>query len=386
MGKTLSWLLLVTLAVLLAACGESGEPGEQGEQEGAANPRPEVVLKAGQVEAAAARTVNPSFEITGITEPIQSARVNPQVTARVLANHFKGGEMVEVGTALVELDPADYQAAQAAAEAALQSAQANLKQAQANWDRAQSLQPEGYISQMDYDNAEAGVGTARAAVSQAEAALEKARLDLERTRVSAPFSGRIGPPRHAVGDLVSAQSGTPLFELVQLDPIYVIASVEQGTYNRFVLLRQRLRAEGRDVPELAVSIELTGGEPYPYPGTFQAWDDTADAAPGMIVGRTVFPNPDQILLPGQNVTLRGEAIESVEGVFVPQRAVMQDQQGHYVLALDSSDTVVRRNIEVGLRLGPDWSVRSGLQAGERLIVQGAQRLAPGTRVRIGDAQ
>ncbi len=369
---------LIAVSLLIAGCG-SGEEAPAGPA-----PSSAVILSPEQVGRAETRTVNPTFELTAITEAYQSARVKSQVQARLQANHFEGGEQVEEGQLLVELDPASFEASLAAAEAQLESAQAASTQAVANWKRAEDLLPDGFISRLDYDQAKASFSSAKAAVSEAEAALQKAQLNLERTRIVAPFSGRISPPGHAVGDLVGPLSVNPLFELVQLDPIYVDGAVEQGKYNHFVLLRKKLDAEGVDVPELKVSIVLSGGEEYPYPGTFQSWDHSAQAAPGMIVGRTLFPNPDQILLPGQNVVVRGEAIEAVTGVFVPQRAVLQDQQGHYVIAIDASDTLVRRNIEVGIRDGADWSVHRGLAEGDRVIVRGAERLAPGTPVSIAD--
>ncbi|MFV8819874.1 efflux RND transporter periplasmic adaptor subunit [Haliea sp. E17] len=374
---------IVTVAMLLplaiAGC-------DRGSQEKTAGPSADtaVVLAADQVGTVATRTVNPTFELTGITAAYQSARVKPQVQARLLANHFAGGEQVAEGQLLVELDPASFEASLAAAKAQLESAQAASTQAVANWKRAEELKPDGFISELDYDQAKASFSSAGAAVSEAEAALQKAQLNLDRTRIVAPFSGRISPPGHAVGDLVGPLSVNPLFELVQLDPMYVDGAVEQGKYNHFVLLRKKLDAEGVDVPELKVSIQLTGGEEYPYSGKFQSWDHSAKAAPGMIVGRTLFPNPDQILLPGQNVIVRGEAIEAVTAVFVPQRAVLQDQQGHYVIAVGDDGVLVRRNIEVGIRDGADWSVYKGLEEGDRVVVRGADRLAPGTRVRIVD--
>jgi RND family efflux transporter MFP subunit len=368
--------LALPLLVVLAGCGKSGEETPQAVAQ-------TVTLSPTQVGVAELRTVNPSFELTGVTEAIQSAQINPQISARLKANHFEGGEIVEEGQLLVELDSSDFEAKLGSAKATLQSAKAGVKQAEANWERAQQLKPDGYISQLDYDTAEAAVETARAAVAQAEATLEQARLDLERTEITAPFTGRISPPEHAVGDLVGPLAVRPLFELVQLDPIYVNASVEQGMYNRFQITKQKFEAAGRDIPTIDVDIELPGGDAYPHDGEFQIWDHSADAAPGMIVARMVFPNPEQILLPGQNVTVHGRAIEPVEAIFIPQRAVLQDQQGHYVIAIDDADTLVRRNIEVGIRDGADWSVRSGLEAGDRLIVQGGQRLAPGTSVTIG---
>ncbi len=366
------------LLLVLGACDGGGEKAV------APPPAAETVLQADQVGVAEARTIHPSFELTGITEAYQSAKVIPQVQGRLLANHFEGGEQVEEGQLLIELDPSSFEASLAAAKAQLESARAASTQAAANWERAEDLMPDGYISKLDYDDAKAKYASAGAAVSEAEAALQKAQLNLERTRIVAPFTGRISPPGHAVGDLVGPLTLTPLFELVQLDPIYVDGAVEQGRYNHFVLLRKKLDDRGVDIPELKVSIVLTGGEEYPYEGQFQSWDHSAKAAPGMIVGRTLFPNPDQILLPGQTVVVRGEAIEEVNGVFVPQRAVLQDQQGHYVIAIDDQDSLVRRNIEVGIRDGADWSVYEGLEDGDRIVLRGAERLSPGTPVRIAE--
>ncbi|WP_116364013.1 efflux RND transporter periplasmic adaptor subunit [Parahaliea mediterranea] len=343
-----------------------------------------LTLRAGQVATVTERTIEPAFTLNGKTEAVQSANIKPQIAARIQAQHFKGGELVEEGQLLVELDPADFKANLAAAMAALQSAQASARQTEANWERAESLLPKGYISQLDYDAAKAAVEGARAKVAEAQASLEQHELDLSRTRILAPFSGRISPPGHAVGDLVSQLSVTALFELSQLDPIYVIGSVEQSTYNRFALLAQKLAAEGVELPEVKVSLELTGGEAYPHEGHFQAWDHNAKAAPGMIIGRTEFPNPDGILLPGQNVILHGHALRSVTGAFIPQASVQQDQQGHYVMAIAEDGTLQRRNIEVGIRDGADWSVRTGLKPGERVVLQGGQALPPGSPVVVAE--
>ncbi|GAB3276381.1 efflux RND transporter periplasmic adaptor subunit [Parahaliea aestuarii] len=343
-----------------------------------------LTLRADQVATVSERTIEPEFTLTGKTEAVQSARIKPQIAARIQAQHFRGGETVEEAQLLVELDPADFKANLAAARAALQSAEASVRQAEANWERAESLLPKGYISRLDYDSARASVESARAEVAEAEASLEQHELDLERTRILAPFSGRISPPGHAVGDLVSQLSVNALFELSQLDPIYVTGSVEQGTYNRFALLAQKLQAQGSELPQIKVTLELPGGEPYPHEGVFQAWDHSASAAPGMIIGRTEFPNPDGILLPGQNVTLHGHALRSVTGAFIPQASVQQDQQGHFVMIIGNDGTLQRRNIEVGIRDGADWSVRTGLSPGERVVLQGGQALPPGAPVVVAD--
>jgi len=316
---------------------------------------------------------------------VQSAKIRPQVSSTVKANHFVVGDIVEQGQLLVELDDARLLAALGSAEAELKSAQASVIQAEANWKRAQSLQPQGYISALDFDKARAKVEVSRSAVAKAEAALTSTRLNLEYTRIYAPFSGRISKPGHAVGDLVSSLVVGPLFELVQLDPIYVTASVELGVYNRFVMLRQRLESEGQAIPELVVKVQLAGDMEYPHSGTFVAWDHTSSGSQGTIAGRASFANPDGLLLPGQNVILNGRMIESIERIFVPQKAVLQDQQGHFVLTIGNDDLVQRNNVEVGIRDGVDWSIKSGLESGDRIIIEGAQRLAPGMKIAIDNS-
>ncbi len=378
------WLLLAIISLsLLGGCSKSDEEASAANKPKAAA---EVALSPEQVGVAESRTVNPEFELTAVTEALQSAKIIPQVSARITKIHFKGGEMVEKGQLLIELDDAEYKANLTSAKAAVEAANANYTKTKSNWERAQRLRPDGFISQSDFDTAKAAVDSAKAELSQAKAELEQAELDITRTRIEAPFKGRISPPRHAVGDLVGKLSVIPLFELVQLDPIYVNASVKQQTYNHLTLLRNKLKAEGRDVPEIKVQLLMAGGETYPHEGVFHSWDDSENTAPGMIIGRTEFPNPDFILLPGQNVTLIGKAIEPVTSVFIPQRAVLQDQQGHYVLVIDDTNTLKRRNIEVGIRDGADWSVRTGLETGEKLITQGAQRLPPGTKVSVASPQ
>jgi RND family efflux transporter MFP subunit len=156
-------------------------------------------------------------------------------------------------------------------------------------------------------------------------------------------------------------------------------------YNRFTMLRQHLESEGIDIPELTVTLDLTGAGEYPHPGVFEAWDHTSGSSRGMIAARILFPNPDGLLLPGQTVTARGRAIKAIDRIFVPQKAVLQDQQGHFVLVIDGEDVLRRKNIEVGLRDGADWAVRSGLEGGDRVVIEGGQRLAPGMQIRLGNS-
>jgi RND family efflux transporter MFP subunit len=371
---------LALTALLLSACDKAEK-----EAPASAAPPPAPTIAASSLATAEMRTVHPESRVPAVIEAVQLARVISDVAGTLLANHFTAGDVVEQGQLLVEIDPSQYQAAQDAASAELLSAKANLEQAESNWKRAESLGPDGYISQLDFDKARASVGIARAAVAKAEALLQRTSLDLAHTKVYAPFGGRISKPSYAVGDFVPVTPGAPpLFELVQLDPVYATANIPLNLYNDFVLLRQELKKKGLEIPELEIHLELAGGRLYPHVGTFENWSHTSDGGSGMIEGRALMPNPEGLLLPGQNVTVVSRAAQEITRVMVPQKAVQQDQQGRYVLVVDDEDTVQRRDIELGIRDGEDWAIREGLDEGERVITQGLQMLRPGTKVSVSE--
>jgi RND family efflux transporter MFP subunit len=376
MNSRLARLLTLSVAIALAGCGKDPATETPAATGPAALPIP-----ASSVSLVEKRMVRPSFSYPGVIEALQQALVRPEVSARLIATHFSAGDVVEKGALLVELDQSQFQADLDAAKADLQSAEANALQNLTNWERAEELKPQGYISDLDYDKAVAALSVAKAAVARARSRVVIAELDLEHTRIYAPFRGRISKPRHAVGNFVQP-TGKPLFELVQLDPIYASASVDLGVYNAFVLRRDKWIREGREIPELELRLELAGAGTYPHVGTFENWSHQSDDTTGMIKGRALFPNPDGLLLPGQVISLLGQTIQSYERLMVPQMAVLQDQQGHYVMVLDDDDTVRRRNIEVGVRDGADWAVIEGLEPGSRVIREGAQMLRAGTQVAL----
>ncbi|WP_439136307.1 efflux RND transporter periplasmic adaptor subunit, partial [Pseudomaricurvus sp.] len=231
--------------------------------------------------------------------------------------------------------------------------------------------------------AKANVSVAKASVGKAQAQLEKAQLDIKHTKIYAPFSGRISKPAYAVGDNVTP-SGKALFELVQLDPIYIATSVELSKYNAIVMLRTKMEHEGREIPEFHVSLTLAGNVDYPEEGEFQNWSHESAESSGMIIARAVFPNPDGLLLPGQNVTVKGKAMQEVTRIVIPQTHVRQDQQGHFVLLVDNDQIIQRQNIDVGIRDGKDWAVKTGLDEGARVISPGMQGLKPGMAVTLNE--
>ena len=376
-------LMLTGLIFTLGACSPSGDEAQPSQTQDT-----RFTLPSSAVLVAKMQTVRPAFEFPGLTEAIQSTETRAMVSAEVKAIHFAPGQMVNQGDLLVEFDPADYQAQYAVAEAQVKTAKASATQARSNWERAKELKPDGYISEMQFDEIRAIYDTTRAAVASAEADLQRASLDLERTKVYAPFSGKISRPYYAVGTYVVSQSAVqpqPLFKLVQVDPIYVKGALELGAYNRAVLLRQRLASEGKEIPELVLTLGLAGNQEYPYSGTFESWDNTSVSSMGTITARLQFPNPDGLLLPGQNVLVKGESADAIDRIIVPQKAVQIDQQGHFVMIVTDGDVVQRRNIEVGIRVRDQWSVQQGLAEGERIIVDGLQTLREGMSLNIQDA-
>lgn len=366
-----SFALFSAAIALIATLGLSSESLAQ-------QTAPVVLTKSVSTE-----NFRPSFEHPGRIEALQTATVRPIIPAQITAIHVKPGDLVEEGDVLIELDDTDYRIALTEAEANLLKAQANLTKTQADFERATQLFERDTGSERDRDFAEANRDVAIAEVKLAEARLEKAQKNLADTVVRAPFSGRVGKPNYAVGDLF--QPGDPtqpatVIEMVALDPIYAIGRVDQTNYFNFISRRLKLEEEGFSIPPLEISLILPGSETYPHLGTFENWDNTAVSSTGTIAARIIVPNPDGLLLPGQNVTIRGEIIEPVEAVMVPQRAVLQDQQGAFVYVVDAENTVERRNVVLGIRNGADWSVREGLTDGDEVIIEGLQKARPGQQV------
>ncbi len=372
MSRASAVLAAGVCGLVLAACGRTG-----GGDETAAPPALPVV----EFLPAEVRPVQPTISLPAVVESLESSRLRPQISATVAARHVTPGAQVEEGELLYEFDDADYSIALQQAEAAVAQAEAQSREAIAEWERAQRLKPQGAISQQAYDAAEAANSVASSRIAEARAQVQKARNDLQHTRVFAPFDGRISAAYHAVGDYVTPASPEPLCEIVRLDPIYVTVQIDQKLYYDITQRTQAARQEGRDLAaQLSTNIRLPNGVMYPFAGRFVNWDNTAVAATGTVGARAEFPNEDGLLLPGNNVLIEQSIDEPVDSLVIPQRAVSQDQQGHYVLIVNADDVVERRNLVVGMRIGPDWVVREGLTEGARVIVNGLQRVRLGIQV------
>jgi membrane fusion protein (multidrug efflux system) len=333
-------------------------------------------------------TVNPervvlTTELPGRISAYFVAEIRPQVNGIVQERLFNEGSDVKAGSVLYRIDPAPYQAAYDNAVAALARSEANLPPIRLKAERFRELIALKAISQQDFDNADAALKQAEADIDYSKAAVESARINLAYTRIKAPISGRIGKSNVTVGALATAYQGSPFATIQQLDPIYVDAS--QSSANLLQLKRNiaagRIKGAGPD--QARVKLLLEDGTPYPQEGTLKFSEVTVDPSTGSFILRMVFPNPKHTLLPGMYV--RAIVQEGVvdRAILVPQQGVSRDPKGNPVaLVVDGSGKVEQRMITVARAMGDRWLVSEGLNPGDRLIVEGSQRVRPGASVKV----
>ena len=361
-------LALLPVLLILAAC-------EQQIPEQAAEPPAVGVIEVTE------QKVNPFFEFIGKTRAAETVALRARVTGFLESREFQEGGDVEDGQVLFKIEPEQYQATLAQAEAELAAAKASLKRAEVDLARYQELLKARNVSQQKVDEADAEVLVQQAAVQTAEAAIRKAQLNVDYTEITAPISGRIDFARFDAGNLVGPESGL-MATINKMDPIKVTFSIAETWYLELTQEDIALRREGKPVEEFShvPLIRLPDGALYDHPGEFDFVDNKVDEKTGTVLVRAVFPNPDQLLLPGQFVTVVIERKEPKTGVLIPQAAVLTDQAGLYVLVVDAEDKVEVRRIETGQRFGPNWLVNKGLETGERIVLFGIQKVRPGIKV------
>lgn len=393
---------------LLTQCGKK--------EEAAPPPPPEVTYVTLEPQRVTLTT-----ELPGRTSAYLVAEIRPQVNGLIQKRRFVEGSDVKVGDLLYEIDPAPFQAAYDSAQAniaaakkaadqaraALEMSTATLKQHQAtltlantNLDRYESMFQSRAASAMQRDRASTdvdvaqaslqaaeakvstdreAVGAAEAAIEQAEAALETARINLAYTKITAPFSGRIGRSTVTEGAIVTAYQAMPLATIQQFDPIYVDVPQSTVELNRLrrSLANGRLKDSGTD----EVKIVLEDGTEYPLEGTLKFRDVTVDPTTGSVILRIVVPNPNGELLPGMFV--RAVVNEGVndQAILVPQQAVSRDPKGNPFALVVDGEKVEQRSIVTDRAMGDSWLVSAGVSAGERVIMEGLQRVRAGATVK-----
>lgn len=368
--------LLVATVALVSGCGGGGTaPG--GAPAGSATPPPPPVgVITVQTQALALQT-----ELPGRVEPVRMAQVRARVNGIVLKRQFEEGSEVRAGQPLFLIDPAPYQAALDSATAQLARAQAQLAQAKATADRYQPLAEAKAISQQDYVNARAAQAAAEADVAAGRAAVQSARINLGYTQVTAPIAGRVGRALVTEGALVSAAEATQLALIQQTRTVYVNFTQSSAEVLRLrrAIAASELRQAGADATRVRVLLE--DGSELPQAGRLLFSDLSVDAGSGQVTLRAEVPNADGLLLPGQYVRVRLSQAEMPAGILLPQQAVTRSAQGDTVLVVGEGNKPMPRQVQVNSAQNGHWVVIGGLQAGERVIVDGFQKMfVPGAPV------
>jgi membrane fusion protein (multidrug efflux system) len=359
----------VGVVLLVAACSKSAPPA-------AAPPPPEV-----RVVTVAGEPIVDVIELPGRLQAVRTSEVRARVDGIVQRRLYTEGTDVREGQALFAIDPRELRARASAAQASLAKAEATAANATQDVNRYKGLVAQQALSQQEYDAAVARLRTAEADVAQRRAELSAARLSLGYTTVTAPISGRAGRAEVTEGALVSGGAATLLTRIEQIDPIY--ANFSQSSSD-VLALRARIASGALTAPAtraVPVRLVLEDGTPYRIIGKLNFVDLAFDEATGTAALRAEFPNPQRTLVPGQFVRVRVEAGVQKQGLRVPQRAVTLTPTGANVMVVGAKDVVETRPVKLGALEGDSWIIQSGLQTGERVIIDGLQKAAPGKPVK-----
>jgi membrane fusion protein (multidrug efflux system) len=321
-------------------------------------------------------------ELAGRTSANLVAEVRPQVSGIIQERLFTEGADVKAGQTLFKIDPAIYWSALDNAKAALARSEANLSAIQLKANRLRELLAEKAVSQQDYDDAAAALKQIQADIQFGKANVDMARINLRYTSITAPISGRIGRSNVTEGTLVTAQQPTVLATIQRLDPMYV--DVPQSTAE--VLRLRRGLKEGRldqnGANQKKVQLIMEDGTAYPLAGTLQFRDVTVDPTTGSVILRVIFPNPNGVLLPGMFVRAVVQEGVNKQAILIPQQAVSRDPKGNpLALIVDAESNVQLRMLTLDRAIGDQWLVSAGLAPGDKVIMEGMQKVKPGAPVK-----
>jgi len=359
---------VLPIIALLAACSK-------GPAQAPANmPPPEV-----GVVTLEAKTVTLTRELPGRTSPFVVAEVRPQVTGLVRERAFTEGSLVKKGQILYKLDDATLNADVIAAKAQLSRAEATLNAAKLNAERTADLAKIEAVSKQDNENAIAALRQSEADVAAQRAAVSRTDVLLGYSSITSPITGRIGKSTVTQGALVTANQAAALATVQQLDPMYVDVTQSSG---ELLALRKQMAAGRAQEANTPVTILLEDGTPYDAKGRLTFADVTVDPDTGSYLLRIVVPNPRGVLLPGTFVrAVLGNAVRE-NAILAPQRGVTRDQKGNPIaMVLDKDDKVEVRKLKVSQTVGDQWVIDEGLAAGDRVIVEGLQKVKAGAQAK-----
>lgn len=370
---------LLFLGGFLAGALTLGGCGGQAPQAGAPGPTPVTVV------TLKAQPVTLTRELPGRTSAYLVAEVRPQVTGIVKQRLFTEGGSVKAGQTLYELDDAIYRAEYNNAQAALAKARATLEAAQASARRSAELAKIDAVSAQDNENAIAALRQSEADVAAAQAAVASSSVSLGYTRIVSPISGRIGKSSVTQGALVTANQTTALATVQQLDPIYIDVSQSSSEWLQLkeAIDAGHLESSGSGTP---ARISLENGSQYAQMGKLQFADVSVDPTTGSFLLRVLVPNPKNTLMPGMYVKAQLNEGVRKQAVLAPQQGITRDPKGDATALVVGADSKVeQRMIKVSRTIGDQWLVEEGLQAGDKVIVEGLQKVQPGMPVQAIEA-
>ncbi|MBR7889781.1 efflux RND transporter periplasmic adaptor subunit [Marinomonas sp. A79] len=358
------------LVLLLAGCQE-----ETSKSAAAASPAPKVEVGIVVIEP---QKTNLMTELPGRTTSSLVAEIRPQVGGIVKKRFFEEGQDVAIGDVLYELDDSTYVSSYKQAQADLESVNAGLKSAQLKNERYTALRKQNNVSQQDLDDARVAYLEAVAKQKGSEAALESAKINLGYTKITSPIDGRIGISQVTVGALVTGSQATVMTTVRSLDPIFV--DLAQTSLDQ---LKQRnfLAQEGVEKGSNTVSLVLEDGTPYEYKGTLKAREVSVNESTGSVTLRAEFPNPDNLLLPGMFVRGIIHELTHNAALLVPQQGVSRDVKGNPIaLVVNDNNVVETRRLTVERTIANQWLVLSGIEPGDKVVVEGSLKVRTGSEV------
>jgi multidrug efflux system membrane fusion protein len=321
-------------------------------------------------------------EYTGRLEAAQSVDVRARVSGYLQSVHFTDGASVEKGVLLFVIDPRPYQAELNRAKAALEQAIAQSERARKDFARAQQLIKTRAISQEEFDTRAADQRQAEEAIQAARAAVEAARLNVEFTQVRAPISGRISREFVTVGNLINGGTAdsTLLTRIISLDPIYCYFDVDERSYLKYSRLWREDNGTDPREANVPVYLGLTDERGFPHRGDLDFIDNRLDPNTGTMIGRAVFPNPNQRLIPGLFARIRLPGSSQYEALLLPDEAIGTDQTQRFAFVVDDQHTVEYRRVVLGPMIDGLRVIRDGLNTADWVIVNGMQRVRAGAKV------
>jgi len=362
-------LAIIALNLAVSGCNKPKEMQQ---------PVPEVAVTVMRYERVPITT-----ELPGRTSAYLVAEVRPQVSGIIQKRLFTEGSDVKTGDVLYQIDPAPYRAALNNAMGALGRAEANLPAIRSKYERYKDLVNDKAVSQQEYEDIAAAYKQAEADIQYWKASVESARINLGYTSITAPITGRIGKSNVTVGALVTANQPSAMAVIQQIDPIYVDATQSSASQLQLKGLIEAGRIKNAGKDQTRVKLLLEDGTSYKMEGILKFSDVTVEPSTGSFILRMVFPNPKSILLPGMYVraVIQEGVIE--QAILVPQQGVFRDPKGNpFTMIVDAEGKVQQVKLTLGRAIGDKWNVSEGLKVGDRVIIEGIQKVRPGAPAKV----